>query len=150
MSRYFLIASLLLCFLDAGCKPVPKTALERRGVDPAEITRILEASTVDWNKGDLDGFIAPYDSSSAFMTKSGPVGRDVMRERYRKAYFTGGRPDQTLRFEEINVRALGEDHAVMTGRYVLSGGGKAEQSGRFSLVWGRRGSGWKILHDHSS
>lgn len=148
MSRYFLLAFLLLCFLGAGCKEVPKTS--PRGVDPAELTRVLEASTVDWNKGNLDGFIAPYDSSSTFMTKSGPVGREELRERYRKGYFTGGHPDQTLRFEQINVRPLGEDHAVMTGRFILTGGGKPEQSGWFSLVWVRTGNGWKILHDHSS
>ena len=55
-----------------------------------------------------------------------------------------------MRFDQLDVRALGDDHALMTGRFTLAGGGKPEQTGRFSLVWLRSAQGWKILHDHSS
>ena len=57
---------------------------------------------------------------------------------------------QTLRFEEVEARLLGPDHALMTGRFVLTGGGRADQTGRFTLVWVHSGAGWRILHDHSS
>ena len=72
-----------------------------------------------------------------------------MVERYRQKYFAGGRPLQTLRFDQVEARGLGPDHALMTGRFVLTGGGLAEQSGRFTLVWVRSREGWRILHDHS-
>jgi ketosteroid isomerase-like protein len=103
-----------------------------------------------WNRGDLDGFIAPYDGASTFMTPAGPIGKRAMRERYAARYFTGGVPDQQLRFEQLTVRPLGGDHALMTGRFVLSGGGKPEQTGWFTLVWMRTAQGWRIVHDHSS
>jgi len=73
-----------------------------------------------------------------------------MRQRYLARYFTRTRPDQQLRFEQLQVRRLGAEHALLTGRFVLTGGGKAEQSGWFTLVWARTADGWRIIHDHSS
>jgi ketosteroid isomerase-like protein len=73
-----------------------------------------------------------------------------MVRRYREKYFAGGRPLQALRFDDLAVRPLGPDHALVTGRFLLSGGGLADQSGRFTLVWVRTPEGWRILHDHSS
>jgi ketosteroid isomerase-like protein len=113
------------------------------------IIRQLMATAVEWNRGSLDGFIAPYADESTFMTPAGPIGRAAMVERYRKKYFASGRPLQRLRFEEVEARSLGPDHALMTGRFVLTGGGVPEQTGRFTLVWVRSRNGWRILHDHS-
>ena len=118
--------------------------------DAAAIVRTLMASAEDWNRGDLDRFIAPYAAESTFMTPAGPVGRAAMIERYREKYFAGGRSQQTLRFDGVEVRTLGSDHALMTGRYLLAGGGLPDRSGRFTLIWVRQADGWRILHDHTS
>ena len=118
--------------------------------DAAAIVRTLMASADDWNRGDLDRFIAPYAPQSTFMTPAGPVGRAAMIQRYREKYFAGGRPQQTLRFDDVEVRILGSDHALMTGRYLLAGGGLPDRSGRFTLIWVRQADGWRILHDHTS
>jgi ketosteroid isomerase-like protein len=118
--------------------------------DAAAMVRTLTASAEDWNRGDLDRFIAPYAAESTFMTPAGPVGRAAMVERYRGKYFASGRPQQTLRFDGLEVRTLGSDHALMTGRFLLAGGGLADQSGRFTLIWVRQADGWRILHDHTS
>lgn len=116
----------------------------------ASLPAALAATTDRWNAGDLEGFIAPYASQTTFMTPAGLVGREAMRQRYLARYFTGTRPDQQLRFEQLQVRPLGAEHALLTGRFVLTGGGKAEQSGWFTLVWARTADGWRIIHDHSS
>ena len=118
--------------------------------DVAGLPALLLATTDRWNAGDLEGFIAPYAADTTFMTPAGLIGRDAMRLRYQTRYFTGARPDQQLRFDELRVTPLGAGHALMTGRFVLSGGGKPEQSGRFTLVWARTADGWRIVHDHSS
>jgi beta-aspartyl-peptidase (threonine type) len=127
----------------------PPSASQAPGSDGAALIGILLSTTDKWNSGDLDGFIAPYAGIATFMTPAGPIGRDAMRARYAARYFTGSRPDQQLGFDQLEVRALGADHALMTGRFSLSGGGKAEQTGRFTLVWMRTPTGWRILHDHS-
>ena len=123
----------------------------KAAVDPAALIAQLQATTTDWNNGDLARFIAPYDAASTFMTREGPIGRDAMRAHYEKAFFApgGGKP-RPLRFERVQVRALGEDNALMTGHFVLGGDGKPEQSGWFTLVWMRTPEGWRIIHDHSS
>lgn len=126
------------------------SALLRRPEPSEELIRLLQATTVMWNRGDLDGFMAPYAASATYMTPGGLIGVDAMRARYLEKYFTGSTPDQQLRFDALEVRALGGDHALMTGRYTLAGGGKTEQTGRFTLVWTRTPAGWRILHDHSS
>ena len=45
---------------------------------------------------------------------------------------------------------LTPDAALATARFVLSGGGKPDQSGWFTLVWLRTPAGWRAVHDHSS
>jgi len=115
-----------------------------------ELEAALQATAAAWNGGDIDGFMAPYAPAATYMTPGGLIGVDAMRARYLAKYFTGAKPDQQLRFDQLEVRALGSEHALMTGRFTLAGGGKAEQTGRFSLVWLRSAQGWKILHDHSS
>jgi beta-aspartyl-peptidase (threonine type) len=111
----------------------------------------LQATTADWNAGNLDAFIAPYAAQSTFMTREGPLGRDAMRAHYQKVFFgPAGEKPRPLRFERFDVRPLGADHALMTGRFILGGDGKPDQSGWFTLVWIRTPEGWQILHDHSS
>jgi hypothetical protein len=135
--------------LVLACNPSPSrdpgTALQ-----PEELRAKLLATSNDWNQGNLESFVSPYDSLSTYMTRSGPVGKEEMLEHYRRTFFAQGDPVQALRFEQVRVQPLGADHALMTGQYILSGGGHPDHSGWFSLVWLRTEEGWKILHDHSS
>jgi hypothetical protein len=48
------------------------------------------------------------------------------------------------------VRPLGNGHALLTGKFILSGNGLKELRGIYTLVFVLRGNGWKVLHDHSS
>ena len=125
------------------------TARAAADVGP-ELEAALQATAAAWNGGDIDGFMAPYAPAATYMTAAGLIGVDAMRARYLAEYFTGAKPDQQLRFDQLDVRTLGDNHALMTGRFTLTGGGKADQTGRYSLVWVREPSGWRILHDHSS
>ena len=125
-------------------------ASQSAGPDAPAMMASLQATSEMWNRGDIDGFMAPYAESATYMTPAGLIGVNAMRARYLAKYFTWAKPDQQLRFDQLEVRALGTDHALMTGRFTLAGGGKPEQTGRFSLVWLRSAQGWKILHDHSS
>ena len=57
-----------------------------------------------------------------------------------------------LAFSDLHVRMLGEGTALVTGRFQLKrtneGGGDA--TGWFTLVFLKRSTGWKIIHDHTS
>jgi ketosteroid isomerase-like protein len=115
-----------------------------------DIIASMNMAATDWNEGNLDRFMALYDSTSTFMLPGGPVGITGMKENYQRGFFNGNKPKQNLRYEEMVVRPLGKKYALLTGKFILSGNGMKESSGRYSLVFLRRNSGWKILHDHSS
>jgi ketosteroid isomerase-like protein len=101
--------------------PLPGPRLGK--ADDAEVRRKLQSTADSWNRADLAGHVAMY---------------------------ADGKPVQKLRYEHVNVRALGRDHALVTGRFVLTGGGREDASGWFSLVWERGPQGWQEIHDHSS
>src|SRR5688500_15597213 len=97
--------------------PEPWSAIE------AEIRASTQASAAAWNRGDLAGHLAIYVDSVTFMTTNGPrPGVAAVEAAFRSTYFVGDRPRQSLRFESLEVRPLGEGAALSTGRFVLSGG----------------------------
>ncbi|NWF83133.1 MAG: SgcJ/EcaC family oxidoreductase [Bryobacteraceae bacterium] len=119
-----------------------------------EIRALLDQQVKDWNRGDIAAFLRGYDRSAdlTFAGQSGVRrGFDAVEARYRENYPTAEKMGK-LRFSEIEIRMLGENHALVLGRFDLertaSGGGPA--SGRFTLVLARRPAGWRILHDHTS
>jgi len=116
-----------------------------------EIRAMLDESVAAWNRGDLDGHLADNADSITFMTGKGPItGKDKTADALRRSFFRDGKPVQSLRFEQVTVRPLGAGHALVVGRFILSGGGEQERSGWFSTVWERRSEGWRVIHDHSS
>ncbi len=145
---------LLLGLLVGACSaasPGPAPLPATWSADEAQIRAATLASAEAWNRGDLKGHLSLYVDTVTFMTRTGPrPGVAAIEEAFSKAYFRDGRPKQTLTFEQVTVRPLGRDAALQTGRFLLSGGGEAEQSGWFTLVWVRTTQGWKAVHDHSS
>ena len=110
----------------------------------------MEQSARDWNGGRLDRYMTLYDSAATFMFSTGPVGLEGIRDNYQKVFFDGTQPKQQLKYEDLVIRPLGEDYALLTGKFVLSGNGLKERRGIYTLVFVRRVNGWKVLHDHSS
>ena len=140
-----------LGFFLCYCHPKAKSPdNEADTVDTENILNKLQASATDWNNGNLDGFVSLYDRSATFMTSTGLIGVDTLQAHYQKKYFNGTHPEQQLSFNELQVKALGKNYALVTGKFMLTGAGKPEQSGHFSLIFGLTNVGWKILHDHSS
>lgn len=111
----------------------------------------LEAIAVAWNANDIERHVAPYADSATMMGSRGLIrGRNAIRDLLARNFWQDGKALQQLRFEEVEVRMLGRgDAAVVTGKFILTGGGRAEASGRFSTVWELRGGRWQTVHDHS-
>jgi ketosteroid isomerase-like protein len=114
----------------------------------AAIIAAMNSSAIDWNKGDLDSFMKMYTESSTMMMPTGPVGISAIRELYEKKYFNGKMPRQNLFYDEMKVTLLGENYALLTGKFTLSGNNLPERSGRYSLVMVYTKDDWNILHDH--
>ena len=143
MKNLLLLPTIFLVF--AGGKGYAQSAAAEK-----EIIASMNDATANWNKGDLDAYMALYDPSATMMLSSGRVGLDSIRGMYVKYYFKDGRPKQELLYDTYQLTLLGNDYALLTGRFVLKANDKLpERHGTFSLTMVRRKNGWKILHDHS-
>lgn len=149
------LALLALAASAAACQSTPPAGgpAPAGGHDGAAIREVLEKSTEEWNRGNLEGFVLPYDTVATFVGGRGLLrGRGAIRQRYAESYFRTGTPTGVLAFRDLEVQMLGRDHALVIGRYVVSdrASGQEAATGLFSLTMVRRPEGWRILHDHSS
>src|SRR6185437_15878915 len=84
-----------------------------------EISTAMNNSSKAWNEVNLDAFMSLYDASATMMMTRGSVGLDSIRYLYEKHYFKGSMPKQNLRYSDMKVRLLGNDHALLTGAFTL-------------------------------
>ncbi|HEX8118224.1 MAG TPA: nuclear transport factor 2 family protein [Pyrinomonadaceae bacterium] len=116
----------------------------------AQIRATLDSTAEGWNRGDLAQYLAAYTESATEMLSDGPHGGvEAIEKTMREGFWKTGRPLQQLRYEHVVVRMLGKEHALVTGQYVLTGGGRPERTGWFTTVWSRTPKGWRMIHDHS-
>ncbi len=121
--------------------------------EEAAVKKVLDDQVKAWNRGDLDEFVKGYLNSPGitFVGKAVSRGYQGVLDRYRANYGDKQRMG-TLRFDEVEVKMLGKDHALILGKFALdrtaAGGGPA--AGRYSLVARKTKDGWKLIHDHTS
>jgi uncharacterized protein (TIGR02246 family) len=148
---------LLVATLLAACRGSARPGTDTSPVaDRAGLTRLitaqLERAASDWNRGDLEGFLSDYAAESTTTYVDGRRARpgiDFIRSAYAPR-FSPGVDRGRLHFEEIEVRPLSGTLALVTARFILQRRSASNASGPFTLVMERRGTEWKILHDHSS
>jgi ketosteroid isomerase-like protein len=150
-----ILAASLLLALACAHREVTPPASGPAQADRSAILQVLRDQQDAWNRGDLDAFLRGYDPSPDLVfTSGGNVRRGFAetRARYFSRYGAGrGERDVMgqLAFEVLDVRALGDDGAVVLGRWRLTGTPEAG-GGVFSLAFLRTGAGWRIVHDHTS
>lgn len=144
--------TLRTCTIAALLLAVPSFAAAQSSfsADSAAMIASMEQTARAWNEADLDGHVAAYSDSAVFMAPGPIVGRHRTRASLERSFWREGRPVQQLRFEQVAARPLGSDRALMTGRFILFGGGQEERSGWYTLIWERIDGQWRIVHDHSS
>ena len=146
------IPALTLALISCRSAGQPSDAPGHTAGLTQELTAQLDRAADDWNRGNLDGFVSDYaaESTTTFIDgRRARHGIGFIRENYAPRFAPGARRD-SLRFEEVEARALSPTLALLTPRYILHRGGATTASWPFTLVMERRQAGWKILHDHSS
>lgn len=134
----------IILLLFAGCATAPAS-------DPsAQIRAALDVTAAGWNSGNLEQYMSMYDPDVVSNNSKGFVhGVQGVAETMRAGFWKTGRPLQQLRYDHLDVRMLGPDHALVTGQYILTGGERPERTGWFTTVWKRTAAGWRMVHDHS-
>jgi len=139
------IAALLM----TGFAPVA-----REPEDAAQAVRaILDRQVIDWNKGDLDGFLNGYWKSPKVVFQSGGQrfdGWEAMRDRYRRRYQGTGRAMGRVEFSGLEIETLGPEAALARGRWCLFMPDGTKPAGLFTVIFRKLPEGWKIVHDHTS
>ena len=81
----------------------------------------LDRQVGDWNKGDLDGFLAGYWNSPNVVFMSGGQrfdGFEAMRDRYRRRYKAEGKAMGQLGFSELEIEPLGRKQCRCGGDFI--------------------------------
>jgi len=125
--------------------------LSAQSPDHQAIRQIMARQEVDWNKGDLEGFMAGYwrsDSLRFIGSKGLTHGWQKTLTNYQKGY-----PDPDamgkLTFTILSVEKLSKRSAFVVGKWYLARK-VGDLSGHYTLLWKKIGSKWFIVTDHSS
>jgi ketosteroid isomerase-like protein len=138
----------LFCALAFGasvlCQAPKKDSPEQ------QIRAVLDLTAHGWNNGILSEYLAAYVPEATEMLSTGPAGGvERIEQTMKEGFWKTGRPIQQLRYENLVVRMLGKDHALVTGQYILSGADRPDRKGWFTTVWRKTKDGWRMIHDHS-
>jgi ketosteroid isomerase-like protein len=125
--------------------------------DPKEpvhaVRAVLDRQVADWNKGDLEGFLAGYWNSPKVVFQAGGQrydGWEAMRDRYRRRYQAEGKAMGQLAFSSLEIEPLGPEAFLARGVWRLTMPDGAKPGGLFTVIFRKLPEGWKIVHDHTS
>lgn len=141
--KKYLAVFLIVGFIGLGCSGESREARQT-------ILQLLESQKKAWNSGDLEGYLSYYWKSDELTFQSGASrirGWEALFERYKKSY--SGENMGRLDFEGLKVILLGQDHALVLGRWKVTVQGE-KKGGVFTLILRRLSEGWRIIHDHTS
>src|SRR5689334_21607626 len=97
----------------------------QKGSADQQIKAVFQITADGWNSGDLTKYLSAYVPDATEMLSTGPAGGvDAIEKTMKDGFWKTGRPIQQLRYENIVVRMLGKDNALVTGQYILSGADK--------------------------
>jgi ketosteroid isomerase-like protein len=116
----------------------------------AAIRAELDSTAAGWNRGDLGRYLATYVDTATTMGATGLVrGRAGIEAQMKSGFWKAGPPAQKLHYENVEIRMLGSDNALVTGEFVLQGAGRPNRTGWFTTIWTKTREGWRMVHDHS-
>ena len=154
MKIQLVILLIVATVLQASCVSQPP-ALGTPSVAEKEaghaIALISQSCADAWNRGDLDGFLQPYDDSGRLVFVSTSVIRSAaeLEQKYKKRYGAGGADFGKLSFSELQVEELVPGLARAWGKWTVQEKSK-KSSGWFTLILQKEENRWRIIHDHSS
>ena len=117
----------------------------------SEIRQVMDAQTIAWNNGDIEGFMKGYWNSPKLLFVSGANvtrGWQPTIDRYKRTYDSRAKMG-TLTFSDLEVDVLSKDSATVLGSWALARE-KDNPKGKFTLIFRKFKDGWKIIHDHTS
>lgn len=153
--RYCRLISIIFAFVVGTAGAAAQNSSEmftatRQQLDVAKV--VLEQQDA-WNKGDLDAYLSHYKDAPDTQAVLATLvrGVDNIRAAY-KANFPNKDSMGGIEDSEVEVRGLGDNFALATGKYHLSRSRKAggDVDGTFTEVFEKTSAGWKIIFSEST
>ena len=112
-----------------------------------EIKAVLDYFAEMWNEGELNAIKGYYHRDFVLVT---PDGIHSMGRRLDdlEVIMEEGKDHGELSFSEVQVKPLGEEHAIAFGRSRLKFGDGTELNDFFSTVYVKTPFGWKAILSH--
>jgi uncharacterized protein (TIGR02246 family) len=113
-----------------------------------DVTKVLLAQEAAWNRGDLDAYLAYFkDAPDTQAILGAPLrGLPAIRSRFHSSF---PHPDTmgTLEQSQVEVRPMGDNFALATGKYQLTRSKKAggDGDGTFIEILEKTLTGWQII-----
>lgn len=138
--------------------PLPRVLAQNTGQlytatrEQLDVTKVVLAQEAAWNRSDLDAYLSYFkDAKDTEAVLNGPVrGLDNIRSAYHASFPNKDAMGQ-LEQSEVEVRELGADYALATGRYRLTrnrkNGGDAQ--GNFIEIFGKTPEGWRLVYSQT-
>jgi uncharacterized protein (TIGR02246 family) len=112
-------------------------------VDESAIAGVLAAQVEAWNRGDLDGFCAPYAEDVVYLRATDVVvGRAALRSAYAQRF---GGSIGTLALRIVKLDPVG-DAAFAVVEWRLTAGDRST-SGHALLGFRQKGAGIELAYD---
>jgi uncharacterized protein (TIGR02246 family) len=130
--------------------PDPLFTATRQQLD---VVKVVIAQQDAWNKGDLDAYLSHYkDAPDTQAVLANLVrGFDNIRSAYH-LNFPNKDSMGSLEDSEVEVRALGDNFALATGKYHLTrtrkSGGAVE--GTFTELFEKTAAGWQVIFSQNT
>jgi|SRR6478735_1533826 len=145
--RFKALYTVAILFSLAGCKSVQfQTESAKIGTKT-----VLEQQVIDWNKGDMNGYMQGYWKSDSleFIGKTGVTyGWENTLQKYMRSYPNAAAMGQ-LNLTVLRVENINSTNAYVTGKWnLIREAGNLE--GYFTLLFRKIDNEWKIISDHSS
>lgn len=138
----------LLVIATAACSPVTK------GHSPADDERALLTANREYDAailaGDATALDRLYTDDFTFVGDRA----EMRNKRQQIKHMTDGQVRVlSARSDDIKIKSLGSDYALLTGRFTgryRAGSTDVDFVERYSSVWVRDGAAWRLRHEHSS
>src|SRR5262249_42112414 len=116
----------------------PEKAEEER----AAIRKRIDAFSAAYNKGDLDGVMAPWTEDAEFINESGKAfrGKERIRLLLKKALTASAGGKQTVKV--TSLRFVKPDVAIEEGEATIQGKEGADDVGKYEAVWVKLDGKW--------
>jgi hypothetical protein len=129
-------------------------AQDAGNVPTQEIQVVLDKQITAWNRGDLEGFMAGYWKSPDLVYLSNKTvvrGWQTLLDRYRQFYQPPNEGKMgTLSLPEEEITILGQDSAIVWGRFLVETNDGKNRGGLYTLAMRRLPEGWRTVYDRTS